>query len=137
MKFALLLRSDTSSPLLVRFGVILPSRSRPPGPYKCLPPFPLVFSVIETERDSSLVEGFIHLWARLGSIRSPPPPLLLLLFLPRFLRRLRLLPLFLCLRVNTGPAGRSWRSADCLCFGILNYGGKNPAVRARRQLVLG
>lgn len=40
--------------------------------------------------------------------------------------------------VNTGPARlRVGRSADWLLLGDLNYGGKNPAVRARRQLVLG
>lgn len=43
----------------------------------------------------------------------------------------------MCRLVNTRLAGCSWQSADCLLLWDLNYGGKNPAVRARRQLVLG
>lgn len=66
------------------------------------------------------VSSFIHCGSvRLGSALSLPPSA------------------SMCrLCKHTGPAGFG-SCADCLLLWDLNYGGKNSAVRARRQLVLG
>lgn len=78
---------------------------------------------------TAVVEGFSFIVSQ--SFFPPLPPLFLLSFLPVFASSM-------CRLVNTAPPV-SEELAECRLplLWDLNYGGKNRAVRARRQLVLG